>query len=304
MQNRLSSYIIILIKTVFETLLTLFNIVSKGFKKDILIAEQVKSNNGEICVLGNGPSLRLDLEKNARFISSTHCICVNNFALTEHFESVKPRYYYVLDPAFWISDVNTEMNSLRKNIFKAIAEKCSWQMTLICPIEAIHSVFFAELQFPPNIKLINFNKFPLRGAKLIVFYLLNKGYGCIPSYNVLAGALIAAIRLGYKKIFLFGADHSWHQTISVDSENTVCEGETHFYDVNAPKPRPFIVSFASTKTFKMHEIFKRWADVFYWYHIIRSYAKSRDSIIYNASSISFIDAFERIEYTKNTFTES
>jgi hypothetical protein len=45
----------------------------------------------------------------------------------------------------------------------------------------------------------------------------------------------------------------------------------------------------------MDEIFAIWAKTFYGYIAMDSYARSRNASIYNASEVSFIDAFKRVK---------
>lgn len=100
----------------------------------------------------------------------------------------------------------------------------------------------------------------------------------------------------YEKIFLIGADHSWHKQISVSSDKLVCIREEYFYDKASPQESVYYNDGQETQPFRIHELFQMWADVFSKYHDLNRYASHLGARIYNASSKLYIDAFERICY--------
>jgi hypothetical protein len=113
--------------------------------------------------------------------------------------------------------------------------------------------------------------------------------------NVLIAALFVAINMSYKKIYLFGADHSWHETIELNSKNIVCFRDAHFYDNDDAHLIPFYKGYANQDTFTMQELFDAFATMFRGYDMLQVYARSLGCKIYNLSSKTFVDAFERIK---------
>ena len=55
----------------------------------------------EMVLLGNGPSLKLFLQEKQDFMKGKELMMVNYAALSESFEQHKPKYYLLLDPAFF-----------------------------------------------------------------------------------------------------------------------------------------------------------------------------------------------------------
>ncbi len=114
------------------------------------------------------------------------------------------------------------------------------------------------------------------------------------SQNVLVASLFAGINIGFKTIHIVGADHTWHENLHVNEYNQLCIKDEHFYDNGtAISYRPFYTNAKRTSTFTMYEIFTTLAKAFLGYTMIKKYADHRGTTIYNASEISFIDAFER-----------
>jgi hypothetical protein len=116
------------------------------------------------------------------------------------------------------------------------------------------------------------------------------------SQNVLVAAIFLGINMSFKKIYVFGADHSWHEHLHVNEENILCLKHIHFYENEENVSFvPFYKGAHLKETFSVAEIFATWAKVFNGYSALNHYANSRGCKIYNASEVSFIDAFERIK---------
>ena len=111
--------------------------------------------------------------------------------------------------------------------------------------------------------------------------------------NVLVAALYLSINIGFKKIYLVGADHSWMQNVFVNKRNVLLTSDEHFYDKESTNAKPWYKDAAQTDTFKMHEIMLAMYKTFSGYYVLKEYAKLFNANIYNCSEISYIDAFER-----------
>ena len=116
------------------------------------------------------------------------------------------------------------------------------------------------------------------------------------SQNVLVASIFLAMNIEFKKIIIAGADHTWHQNLHLDEQNILYIKDIHFYN-NEEKInyRPFNKGLHINETFKIHEIFALWAKAFYGYIALEDYAKYKSCKIYNASEVTFIDAFERLK---------
>jgi hypothetical protein len=110
--------------------------------------------------------------------------------------------------------------------------------------------------------------------------------------NVLVAALYMTLRLNYKKIIIVGADHSWHQSLLLDDNNLVCMNNRHFYDQETSLS-PWSKDGTVDNIWSMGELFHALAKMFEGYEEIEKYSLYRNAKIYNASSMTFIDAFQR-----------
>jgi hypothetical protein len=107
-----------------------------------------------------------------------------------------------------------------------------------------------------------------------------------------------ALNLKYKKIYLLGADHSWHESIYVGDDNILYLKNKRFNDDGAKKLSPFYGDIKETKPYKMGNLLRDLSRMFSAYMELEEYAKSLKAKIYNASAKTYIDAFERYKIKK------
>lgn len=241
-------------------------------------------------ILGNGPSLKTSLLKHPDFFTKHPLICVNSFSITAEFTILKPEYYVILDHGFWKSDAAIITETLN-----ALTEKTTWPLQLLVPQMAAKSKKFEMVcKKNPNLQLTYFNYSVFKGFRNIGYWLFSKNLAMPQAQNVVVAALFLSINLGFKEVFLFGADHSWHQHLHIDDSNKLFLKHIHFYD-NEEKVSfvPLVRAIHLTETIKTQELFTNLAKMFSGYDALESYANYRNCKIYNASEISFIDAFER-----------
>lgn len=247
----------------------------------------------KVCVvLGNGPSLSTDLEKCKNMQILGYVWCVNQFAETALYEKMQPKNYVFADSGYWIAGVPDSLTKMRSQLFSKILSKTTWQLTIYAPFGAknhFEMVFGHAL----NIKLYFYNSTMVLGNKKLVKVLYDYGLGMPWVQNVLVAALFLSLRRGYEKIYLLGADHSWHETLALDEENRVCFRDRHFYEVNA-KLVPFTMGGNQEATFTMPQLFFALSKMFEGYWKIKEYAEILGSEVFNASSITYVDAFKRV----------
>lgn len=249
--------------------------------------------NSDTCViLGNGPSLKESLEKHPDFFKQHSLICVNSFSRTDYYTDLKPSYYVILDPGFWHGETEVIIKSI-----EAIRTKTTWNLHLLLPPFAKASKFIMELpQQNPNIYIHFFNYTLFKGFPSVANFLYKKNLAIIQSQNVLVASIFLSINMGFKKTIVVGADHTWHENLHVDENNVLNIKDVHFYDNSEQiKLHPFKKGVHLNDTFKVHEIFGLWSKAFYGYIALENYAKYKNAKVYNASEVSFIDAFERLK---------
>ena len=99
-------------------------------------------------------------------------------------------------------------------------------------------------------------------------------------------ALTAAVNMGYKIVYLYGADHSWTQDLRVDDENVVCYGDRHVYNTGLT-----IIKKENTIGHLLHQF----AKMFDTHWIIKEYAEAQGCEILNCTKDSFVDAYKRLK---------
>lgn len=108
--------------------------------------------------------------------------------------------------------------------------------------------------------------------------------------NVLIVSIVAGMWLGYKEMYIIGADHSWMQTIAVDEQNRVISVQPHFYKDSASEQKRVNAVYSNLH---LHDIINSFYIAFRSYHRILAWANKRGVAIYNSTPDSFIDAFPR-----------
>lgn len=250
-----------------------------------------------IYVLGTGPSLKDSLNSLlSNDIGETDFFAVNNFAISKYYPIVKPKFYILLDPAYWLpyNQTNDYDVKEREAIFSDLNDKTSWSMDLFIPSNIYKKGVLKSKIINRNIKVraINYTNFYPTDSWFYHSIILKQNFGVVPVGNVLGQAIYASINLGYEKITLLGAEHSWTKDLRVNVDNQVCTIRRHFYDggiegVLIPWQK------SNGKPFRMYEILRSISNHFYGYEVLNRYAKRLNVRIYNYTPESFIDAFER-----------
>ena len=244
-------------------------------------------------VLGNGPSLNDSFENHLNFIKKCDILCVNNFVHSDYFEILKPEDYVLLDGYYFLFDnqkYNRQDVYLTFEKFKII----NWHINFYLPAIAKKSYLVNEyLGRNPFVHIYYFNHIVIEGYNWFKHFIFKKELGMPQSQNVLCASLFLSINKGYKDIYLFGADHSWHEKLSILDNNKISLEDVHFYDKKKVDPK--LMQGFLESNINIADIFLSLYKLFRSYNIINNYANYRKVKIYNASHKSFIDAFEKIK---------
>lgn len=250
----------------------------------------LKRIGSKALVLGNGPSLKADLDEIARLAASgsVDLWCVNFFANSPAYLRLKPANYVIADPGHWQEDVTEELRLDLEHFLKRITQVTDWDVLLHFPYSALGTDFVARLTANKYIKVRFFNETAVAcRIKAVLFWLYRHELAMPACQNVLVPALYLAILSGYEKVGIVGADHSWHRDVVV-RDSVVMLRDPHFYD-NDARLKPFYKN--ATETFSMAEIFRIWAKVFAQYDLLSGFARTMRVSVVNGSSVSFIDSF-------------
>ncbi|MDE6300959.1 MAG: hypothetical protein K2M19_04525 [Muribaculaceae bacterium] len=242
--------------------------------------------SGRIIILGNGPSLRTTIAENSELLKSEDTMAVNFMANTPEFVLLQPRYYILADPHFFTGLEHENVKALWKNISDA-----TWPMTLFVPARRLKQARELTSAANAGLTLATFNFVGIEGFDFFERVVFSAGLAMPRPRNVLIPAIMCAIRMGFTKIDIVGADHSWLETIRVTDENHVVSVQPHFY---ADSSKELKRSETEYRGYHLHDILRSFYIAFSSYHRLQRYAFSRGITVTNATPGSYIDAFPRI----------
>lgn len=263
-----------------STLKSSVKIAIESRRCSVKIAED---NNFPLIIMGNGPSLSDTIRDCSPALLSHPLMAVNFAANTDEFYQLHPKHYVLADPVFFAETQHENVVKLWENL----TGKVNWPMTIFVPAKYKE---FLNASSNPNLHIEWFNPVGVEGFKWIENAAFSSGRGMPRPRNVLIVAIMVAIKMGYRTIYLTGADHSWTRTLEVSEENMVISVQPHFYKDNEAEHSRIASVY---KDIRLHQILHSFYIAFRSYFAIKRYADSHGIHIYNATPGSFIDAFER-----------
>ncbi len=260
----------------------------KGIVKMLLMSRggtlQPEVRRRPLAVLGNGPSLNRTLADDREALGAYDLMAVNFAANAPVFESLRPRYYVLADPFFFSDGTSENLLKLRRAM-----SAVDWPMTLLVPRAAAaraRDLYGTNT----NITVRAFNAVGVEGFGWFERAAYGSRMAMPRPRNVLIPAIMCGIWLGYTRINIVGADHSWMQSLYVDDRNHVVSVQPHFYsDSESERARVY----AEYEGYRLHDIIRSFYVAFRAYHRIAAYARGLDVRIVNSTPGSYIDAFER-----------
>lgn len=235
----------------------------------------------DIVILGNGPSLNDTVATAPGFLASHDLLAVNFAACTPLFSQLRPCYYLLADPHYFKALDQPNVAKMWHNIASV-----EWEMVLFVPAKAK----LPELQPNRNLTIARYNTTPVEGFASIENCFFAHGWGMPRPRNVLIPSIMTAIAMGYKRVFLAGADHSWTRTLSVDDNNNVVSIQPHFYKEDDKEVQRINTEYMH---YPLHTILHSFYVAFKSYFTIARYARHLGREIINITPGSFIDAFPR-----------
>ena len=252
----------------------------------------------ECAILGNGPSLQSVLETNRFFFSNKELFCVNAFPSYVEYTEIKPGNVVWLDHQFYICKSKELLSEKRSDILKAIndiIEKTTWPLNLHLPTLAKNVNYLREISVKnPNVKICYFNYTIVKGFSFLRHFFFRTNLGMPLCQNVIGASIFISLNMGFKKVYVLGADHNLGKNIFVNDDNEVCMLHHHFYDKDQkPKISNVYNGPGSVEKIDIAGFYMLCVKTFQTYYVLEEYAKYLKSKIYNATEGSFIDAFER-----------
>lgn len=244
---------------------------------------KVREKKDTIIIMGNGPSMRDAMEKDIDILLAYPRMAVNLSALAPEFKTLRPEYYILADIAFFLKNKTGKVPAL----WEALTE-VDWPMTLFLP--ATSKKMPEVKRLPSNITVKYYNLTPAEGWKGLMRLIYDAGLAMPRPRNVLIPSIICAMREGFKRIVLIGADHNWSKTLWVTERNRVVSVQPHYYKDDDEELKRAEEIFRNVH---IHDVYENYAIAFRSYHNLKAYTDRRGIEIINATPGSFIDAFKR-----------
>ena len=234
--------------------------------------------NNKVIVLANGPSLLDSYEYFVNNISNVDFVCLNNMVFTELYSTIKPCYYVLADPVYWLENNYT---------IDEIVKKTNWDISIFVPSK-FYNKSKALTRLNMYIKIYPFNTVVVSSFKKINYFCYKTNLGIPLNTTVLVSAIYLMLNSGYRIIELFGADHTWTKTLSVNDENKVVICDSHYYGTKAS---PWVK--ANGLNFTISEILYAFSNMFRGHELLNEYAMYIGAQIFNCTKDSFIDAYPK-----------
>lgn len=236
-----------------------------------------------LIIMGNGPALADTMKEDADLLKQHHLMAVNFAANADEFYQFRPQFYVLADPLFFTGQDHENVSRLWSNFTNRI----DWGMTLFVPTRL--RALLPEIS-NQHIRIETFNPVGVEGFQWLENAAYSSGRGMPRPRNVLIVSIMIGLKMGFRSIYLAGADHSWTKTLAVDENNLVVTIQPHFYkDNDAEHSRVTSVY----KDIRLHEILLSFHIAFRSYFFVQRYALHIGANIFNATPGSFIDAFPR-----------
>jgi hypothetical protein len=264
-----------------------------------ILKSEIAEKNKSCIIVGNGPSFKNTIKHDLETLKMHDLVCVNNFALTQYYEELCPKYYIINATVLFLGDSEqTEFYRIMKiNLFDALVQKTKWKIEIMVPFIAKKSKDFQNiLKKNSNLNAIYYNHSSIEGFLFLKRFFFGLKLGTPRPHNVVIPAIMNMIYLNFSKIGLVGVDHSWLGEITVNYKNETLVHQKHFYDENSSMPEK-MQDYVSRPR-RLHEVLHKFYLSFRGYWEIKTYAEQKQIKIYNCSDTSMIDAFERKQLTE------
>ncbi len=268
--------------------------VKENFRNYIRRAGTVGTPAPTMAILGNGPALAEELPHLLEEMrgGDRDFLAVNFFAEDERFTELRPAYYVLSDPMFFRD--TTERQRIEA-LYRAMNERVAWPMNLYVQYYNPERFDYRAALPNPNIRIVPFHTLMYRGFRRLEFRLYRHGLGSANFGTVVQVGEYIALLLGYKRIELYGVDHTLLEGLCVDDANRLCRADRHYYDGGEPAdPRPMYQK-VPRRPYTMSVYLAEVAELFRGHEVLRDYARSLGARIVNRTRGSMIDAYEKVK---------
>lgn len=276
-----------MVKSIIKRLINSYNLFSNNLnakkverKNKYWLKNNSAFNNcaqkDRVFIIGNGPSLK-DLD--FTLFDNEDVFTVNDIANAKDFEKLNIKYHFWADPAYF--------NEKYAHIYRELMIKTiNHHSKPIC--------FVACSLDNPQIKMINDTnsiiRYPNLGyvKKPYLFPRLDK-----PSpgfYNVIQYAMLTAIAMGYKKIYLLGCEQTSIFEVLNTRLNRKYDVDSHGYDISNDKEKMLYDSCVSYSVSFYLECFVK---IFKGFEYLDEISKYNNVAIYNCTDRSLLETYPK-----------
>lgn len=253
-----------------------------------------KERSYPLMVLANGPSLKDSLKsiiENKEYLD--HDIATVNFMTNDdRFYIMKPCYHVISDGMFY---KNPTQQDRVQEFFYNLNNKVNWPLYLFASYE-----FCKDKKWRDRIKNENITIVPLHtqtppwNAGALTMFLAKRGLLGADFGSVLHHGINIGLMSGYKRVLVYGADHTFFDGLCVDGQNRVCKKTTHFYDNKPEEVKPIFETWSGKDVpYTMSSFLHEYWRVFRGHEIMRDVADKLGVEIINKTPVSMVDSYKR-----------
>ena len=244
-----------------------------------------------VSIISGGPSAKDVIDERKYLLEGTDLVVLNNFGNTADFFIFKPRYYVLLDPAYFdanffnegLHEKETTNSRTQEMLLIENLKKVDWEMILFVPTYSHGRILGEEIE-NNRIKVVLYHGTRVEGFDWFQNWMYRHNQGLPSSRNVIIPAIELMINIGYRYLYLYGCEFSWTKTMDIDTENgQMFFNDRHFYSKEE-------IRYFGKGAY-------RWwleaiAEMLKATDILACYADKMSVKVVNRSKGSFIDSFE------------
>lgn len=253
---------------------------------------KIEAKSGELVILANGPSLKVDL---TQIIDKTKqdksdIMAINYFAFDDSFYQLKPKHYCLIDVMFFKKSTREEDAS---KLFEILNNKVDWELTLYIPI--YYSRYFKAFSKinNNNINVVIVNNWKYMGFEKFRNTYYKWGVACPELFTVATMAIYVGVMAKYEKIRLYGFDHTFFDNIQINQENQLSSVYNHFYKEDGRAKLEPIRKIESGEIWKVSDYVLEKGLLFKSHDQLSSFANYMNVSVLNCTKNSMIDSYKR-----------
>ena len=282
-----------IVYTFIDTCLLFTSIIYLIFKPKKVYGEHWPQEKfDKTIVLGNGPSLKVDMDMVLEKSLYSEIYALNYFAVTEYFKEIRPEYYVLTDRMFWDQNANSNIKKDNEKLFSCL-DKVDWKMNIVCHETGFKKIY-ERLKDNKNIKVLGVHSVNIKfNNEKINLYALNKNIATPHFINALVMVLWHAIYRRRKDIEIYGADFSMFKEYYIDQKTNELYSSFSHFTKNTEAQNDAVNKYPGEQKKMLHtRMYQQWSG-FYQMYLLSRLARINNIKIINYSSNSFLDCFDR-----------